>query len=171
MIAPKKFASFIRDRFTTTGKGITDEAVDRLLAVTGGHPYGTQELAYFAWELAPSGAEVHALDIEEALGRVLRSEHNHFAQLWDDAPHPQRLLLLALADEPTRSLYSSEYHARYDLPANPTLQTALAAVLRKELVGRNSDGEYCVIEPFFKEWLQREQRSYGVPRELRVDAR
>ena len=70
------------------------------------------------------------------------------AQLWDDAPQAQRLLMLALAAEPTRSVYAASYHARHELPSNPTLQTALAALTRKELVGRSNDAEYRVIEPF-----------------------
>jgi hypothetical protein len=159
MIPPQEFATFIRKRFVDSGKRIADDAVERILRATGGHPYGTQELAYFVWELVESRAEATADDVEEALTRVLRSEHNHFAQLWDDAPHAQRLLLLALAAEPTRSVYSSDYHSRHELPATPTLQTALAALSRKELVGRAGDGEYRVIEPFFAEWLVREQQS------------
>jgi hypothetical protein len=161
MIPPVEFAGFIRDRFAASGKGIADSALDRLFAATGGHPYGTQELAYFVWELVPAGGEASVAELEEALGRVLRSEHNHFARLWDDAPHPQRLLMLALADEPTRSIYSAGYHARHELPANPTLQTALAGLTKKEIVARNEEGEHCVIEPFFAEWLQREQQDYG----------
>jgi len=161
MIARPKFASFIRARFVASGKGITNDALDRLLGATEGHPYGTQELAYFVWELVPKGGESSAVDVEEALTRVLRSEHNHFAQLWDDAPHRQRLLMLALADEPTRSVYSSDYQSRYDLPAAPTLQTAIGALIKKEIVGRNSEGAYCVIEPFFADWLLREQRTTG----------
>ena len=167
MIPQGKFARFVRDRFVSSGKGIFDDALDRMLGATGGHPYGTQELAYFTWELVPPGGEASVADVEEALSRVLRSEHNHFAQLWDDAPHPQRLLVLALADEPSRSLYSSDYHSRHELPANPTLQTALAGLVKKEIAGLNGDGEYCVIEPFFAEWLQREQRDYGVGQRLR----
>ena len=119
MIPQGEFASFIRDRFVSSGKGIFDDALGRMLGATGGHPYGTQELAYFTWELVPPGGEASFADVEEALSRVLRSEHNHFAQLWDDAPHPQRLLMLALADEPSRSLYSSDYHSRHELPGNP----------------------------------------------------
>ena len=161
MIAPAKLARFIRERFQARGKGITDDALDRLLRATEGHPYGTQELAYFVWELVPSGGEASAEDVDEALTRVLRSEHNHFTRLWDDAPHPQRLLLLALADGPTRSIYSSEYRARYDLPAVPTLQTAMGGLTKKEIAGRNTEGEHCVIEPFFAEWLLRDQRTSG----------
>ncbi len=156
-IAPAAFAPFLRDRFTATGKGITDEGLQRVLEVTAGHPYGTQELAYFVWELVAPGGEASATDVEEAVGRVVRSEHNHFAQLWDDAPRAQRLVLLALADEPTRSVYSADYHERHELPATPTLQTALAGLIRKEIVGRGEEREYRIIEPFLSEWLLREQ--------------
>jgi hypothetical protein len=157
LIPPEKFAGFIRERFADSGKGIADGAVERLLHASGGHPYGTQELAYFVWELVARRRKGSVADVEEALGRVVRSEHNHFSQLWDDAPQAQRLLMLALAAEPTRSVYAAGYHARHELPSNPTLQTALAALTRKELVGRSNDGEYRVIEPFLAEWLQREQ--------------
>jgi hypothetical protein len=71
-------------------------------------------------------------------------------------------------DEPTRSLYAAGYHLRHELPANPTLQTALAGLVRKEIVGRNGEGEHSVIEPFPAEWLQREGRSYGVGQRLRA---
>jgi hypothetical protein len=160
LIAPAKFASFLHARFAESGKGLTDEAVERLLHATGGHPYGTQELAYFVWELVEPRSKASVADVDEALARVVRSEHNHFAQLWDDAPHAQRLLMLALAADPTGGVYSAGYHSRHELPANPTLQTALAALIKKEIVGRSGDGEYRVIEPFFSEWLEREQREY-----------
>jgi hypothetical protein len=156
-IAPAAFAPFIADRFASSGKGIDGEALERLLEVTGGHPYGTQELAYFVWELVASGATASTADIEEGVARVVRSEHNHFAQLWDDAPRPQRLVLLALAAEPTSSVYSAGYHERHDLPATPTLQTALNGLIRKEIVGRGEEREYRIIEPFLAEWLLREQ--------------
>jgi hypothetical protein len=110
---------------------------------------------------------VTVAEIDEALTRVLRSEHNHLAQLWDDAPHPQRLLMLALAAEPTAGIYVSEYHERHELPPNPTLQIALAGLIKKEIAGRNDDGDYCIVEPFLDEWVEREQRDYGVAGRLR----
>ena len=157
MIHPEKFALFLRERFGASGKWIDDEPLARLLAATDGHPYATQELAYFTWELVRAGGRATVDDVEEAVTRVLRSESNHFAQIWNDAPHPQRLLLLALAAEPTRGVYSAAYHSRHELPAAPTLQTALKGLQRKELAGRNADGEHCIIEPFLAEWLLREQ--------------
>ena len=156
-IAPAEFARFLRRRFDETDKGIDDDAVNRVLDATGGHPYGTQELAYFLWELVPTGHFARLADVEAALEQALRSEHNHFAKLWDDAPHAQRLLMLALADEPTRSLYAADYAERRDLPAKPALQRAIGALVTKEVVGRGRDRVYRIIEPFFADWLRKEQ--------------
>lgn len=156
-IEPAEFARYLRARFEETEKGIEDEAVNRVLESTGGHPYGTQELAYFLWELVPTGHFARRADVETALEQVLRSEHNHFAKLWDDAPHAQRLLMLALAEEPVRSPYSADYAERRDLPAKPALQRALGALLTKEIAGRDRAGTYRIIEPFFADWLLREQ--------------
>jgi hypothetical protein len=155
MIPRDEFAAFIRKQFEHSGKTIADDALDRLLNATGGHPYGTQELAYFVWELVLAGGEATVVEVDEALTRVLRSEHNHLAQLWDDAPHPQRLLMLALAQEPTLHVYSADYHSRHELPATPTLQTALAGLTKKAIAGRDDEGELGVIEPFLAEWLLR----------------
>jgi hypothetical protein len=170
MIPAVKFAAFIRSCFKKSGKTITDEALDRMLRATGGHPYGTQELAYFTWELTPTGGEARLEEVNEALTRVLRSEHNHLAKLWDDAPYPQRILMLALAEEPAAGVYGSEYRSRHDLPPTPTLQIALQGLTKKEIVGRNADGDYCVIEPFLADWVEREQQDYGVAAQLRSES-
>jgi uncharacterized protein len=157
VIPPEAFEPFLRERFAETGKRLGPGAAARLLASTGGHPYATQELAYFVWELVPDGGEASAADVEDGLGRVLRSEHNHLVLMWDDAPRPQRLLMLALADEPVRAVYSADYASRHDLPPTPTLQRALSGLVQKEIVAQGRDGEYRIVEPFLAEWLRREE--------------
>ena len=155
-----KFAAFIRKRFDDTDKGLHDDALNRLLEATGGHPYGTQELAYFVWGRVPTGHFAHLTDVESALDEVLRSEHNHFSRIWDDATHNERLLLLALADEPSRG-YGEEYRARHDLPSPSHIQRAVGALVKEEVVGRGEDGTYSIAEPFFGEWVKREQADYS----------
>ena len=157
LIPASKFAPYIEKRFIGSGKSISEEALGELLAISCGHPYGTQELAYFLWELIVPGAQATFDDVREALARVLRSEHNHLASVWEDAPRPQRLAMLALGAEPTAGPYSAAYHERHELPSNPTLQTALEALRKKEIVAVDQgSGEYRVIEPFLAEWLERE---------------
>jgi hypothetical protein len=167
LIPAAEFARFLRRRFEETERKIDDEALGRLLEATGGHPYGTQELAYFLWELVPAGHFARLADVETALAQVLRSEHNHFAKLWDDAPHAQRLVMLALAEEPTASLYSADYAERHDLPPKPALQRAIGALVTKEIAARDAGRVYRIVEPFFADWLRDEQDAVGLREELR----
>jgi hypothetical protein len=170
-IPAAEFARYLRRRFEETEREIEDAAVERLLEATGGHPYGTQELAYFLWELVPTGHFARLGDVEAALAQVLRSEHNHFAKLWDDAPHAQRLVMLALAEEPTGSLYSADYAERHDLPPKPALQRAIGALVAKEIAARDAGRVYRIVEPFLADWLRAEQEATGLRDELRAAER
>ena len=38
------------------------------------------------WQLVPSGHHAFPDDVDTAVEQVLRSEHNHFARIWDEAP-------------------------------------------------------------------------------------
>jgi hypothetical protein len=152
-----EFRPYVKRRFEQTDKGVTDAALDKLIDVTSGHPYGTQELAYYTWELVPTGHYAQEGDVETALTKVLRGEHNHFARIWESATEHQRLLLLALAVEPAASLYSLEYQQRHGLESNTHVQRALTTLTREELVGRDERGEYRIVEPFLAEWLLRNE--------------
>jgi AAA+ ATPase superfamily predicted ATPase len=158
-IPPAKFAGFIRSRFEQGARRITDDALRLVLGATGGQPYATQELAYFLWELVPQGGEATDAVAAHALEDAIRSESNHLWGLWDGAAPQQRSVMLALAEEPTRSIYSTAYQERHDLPRTPSLQTALNALTSREVVGRDpATGEYVLIEPFLGEWLRRGER-------------
>jgi uncharacterized protein len=166
-IAPAKFARFVRERFEATDKGIDDDALSRLLETTGGHPYATQELAYEVWQGVPEGFAAHVADVEAALEKVLRSEHNHLERLWEDAAPLQRRLLTALANEPTATPYAADYRAAHDLPGASPLQSARVALEREETIGRGADGVVGIAEPFFAEWIKREQRHPSLAAQLR----
>jgi hypothetical protein len=100
VIEPAKFAPFLDERFRLSGRTIAAPTVDRLLAITGGHPYATQELAYFLWQETPRRRQATVAHLETALAKVLRSEHAHFSLVWERAAGGQRQVLQALAREP-----------------------------------------------------------------------
>jgi hypothetical protein len=145
------FARFVADRFRSTGREVDDEVVDELLATTGGHPYATQELAYFLWERVPSGGRGSRSHLHDALTAVLRSEHAHFTLLWEGASAVQRLVLEALAREPGHP-FSAAYRVRHALPPATNVQKALRALQQREAVV-GSKGAYRIAEPFLAEWL------------------
>ena len=154
VIAPELWVAFLRERFAGTGRTVDDDALDRMLEVTGGHPYATQELAYFLWQETQRRRRADLARLDAALGKVLRSEHAHFSLLWDRAPSAQRQLLLALAREAGHPL-SGAYRARHRLPAPSTVQRALEALERDEVVARQS-GRARIAEPFLAQWIARQ---------------
>lgn len=150
-IPAAEFAPFIAAAFRDHGRAIGDDVVDRVLQITGGHPYATQQLCYFLWAEAGEGEEADGARLDEALSRLLVSEHTHFSSVWGGATVNQRLLLAALAREPGRPL-TREYQARHGLRGTSATQKAVTALAQQELVAR--DGGYVQIaEPFLAEWI------------------
>jgi len=155
VIPPDLFAPYALERFAKTGKRLERDACERALELTGGHPYATQELLYFLWEATPPGQVARLPTIDAALDATLRSEHSHFSLIWDGVSSAQKRVLQALAHESPGRPLSSGYQRRHALPATPTVQAALTALERGELVSRARRGEYEIAEPFLTEWVQR----------------
>ena len=152
MIDAEPFAAFIADRFRGTGRTVDEGTVSELLALTDGHPYATQEFAYFLWEQTPGGRKASSEHLRRALAAVLRSEHAHFGLLWESAATVQKLVLQALAREPGRP-FTAEYRARHNLPPATSVQKALRALEQREVVV-GADGAYRIVEPFLAEWVE-----------------
>ena len=154
VIPPDEFASYALARFEQTGKELEADACESALNLTGGHPYATQQLFYFLWEATPAGLAGDRPAVDRALDATLRSEHSHFSLIWDGVSSAQKRVLQALAQESPGRPLSSDFQRRHSLPATPTIQTALAALERGELVRRVKRGEYTIAEPFLTEWIQ-----------------
>ena len=151
-IDPGLFAAFVGERFALTGKRIEPEAADELTRMTRGHPYATQELAYFLWEEAEPDAAAGPAQLERALAAVLRSEHAHFTLLWDAASAGQKLLLEALAAEQPGRPFTVGYRRAHDLPSASNVQRAARALVEREIVAADG-GSLEIAEPFLAEWI------------------
>lgn len=156
VIPPEEFAPFVAERFEATGRSAPPATVSALLAITHGHPYATQELCYFLWEETPRRSAATTGRLETALERVLRSEHAHFSIVWERASSAQKLLLQALAEQSGHPL-SEAYRTRHGLRSASSVQKALDALEREELVGRDR-GRAWIAEPFLPEWIRRNAR-------------
>jgi hypothetical protein len=148
------FAEFIGAHFTASGRETEPHAIERLLSITACHPYGSQELAYFLWEETPERSRAGDAELESALERALRSEHAHFSRIWENAARSHRLVLQALAREPSKPI-GEAYRLRNGLPSDATVRKALRVLAADELVARSDQGGYRISEPFLAEWIAR----------------
>lgn len=154
-ISSHDFGIFIRERFESAGMSISDAAVDRILALTGGHPNDTQELCYFTWEEArASGSNPGTGAVDKGIEQILAAENGQFTEIWDSLSRTQRILILALAKEPSKAL-AEDYRLRHHLPSTATIQSARNRLKERELVALDREGNYGVVEVFFRIWLSR----------------
>ncbi len=152
-IEPGRFADFLVERFAGTDRALDADTARELVERTGGHPYATQELAYFTWEQTAPGATAGPTELAQALASVLRSEHAHFSLLWDGAATAQRLLLEALARQQPGHPLSAEYRREHGLPSASTMQKAARALVEREIIASDG-GAYRIAEPFLAEWVR-----------------
>lgn len=152
-IPASEFSRFVRRRFRISGKAVDGETADALVEITGGHPYGTQELAYALWQATPAGETAGLPQLDAALESVLRSENSHFARIWEKATRNQRLILRALAAEPGH-LLAADYRARHRLGTPSTVQYSAGTLVEDELIGRDAAGVHRIVEPFLAEWIR-----------------
>ena len=153
-IPQQLFGAFIEQQFRRTGRRIDPAVAAALVALTQGHPYGTQELAYTLWEEVDARGVATAAHLDLAIAKVLRSEHTHFRRIWEKAAKGQRLTLAALAQEPG-FMMGQEYRRRHELPNPSTTQKALSVLVEDELVAKHGDDGYRIVEPFLAEWIVR----------------
>lgn len=148
------FSTFIRQRFEDSGRSITEEAITRILAITGSHPHDTQELCYFTWALAervPATID----HVDRALERIVDAEAARYTALWEGLSVHQRLLLLALAENGGEEVYSQDFRRRHRLGPPSSVQRALERLIEREIVELSPPGTYRLQDVFLRSWLRR----------------
>lgn len=151
---PVDFAAFLRERFESTGKHISDEAIERILAITACHPNDTQQLAHFTWALCQArGIEPTEETVNEALFRIVAAEDARYTILWDELSARQKALLIALS-KGSGNLFSEGYRRDHQLGPASSVQGALARLKEKELVEVRRGDEYAITDTYLRYWIE-----------------
>ncbi len=86
--------------------------------------------------------------------RLLGEQHTVFEESWQRLTLPQRAVLRALVLEDGRELMSADVRTRHRLPTASTVQSALAALVRQDVVMREG-ARYVVSDSLYREWVAR----------------
>jgi len=155
-INPDDFAAFIDERFR--GSGVRPEAGlgDAIIDLAANVPYDVQRLAHETWDdVKEAGRKTAGLDdLHVTLTRLLGEQHTMFEESWQRLTLPQRAVLRALVIEEGRELMSADVRARHRLPGTSTVQAALAALLRQDIITKDS-GRYVTVDSLYREWVAR----------------
>ena len=157
VIEREPFAAYIKHQFERTDRYIAAEAVDAILDTTGGHPYATQELCYFAWQetaaderaerrahrrRAHEGAALRARPLQPAVG----------ARVWRAAAAADRAGAGARAPADRRRTGAATTFRR------PRRSSAQSRRWSATSSSARDHGSVRIVEPFLAAWLVRDMR-------------
>ena len=155
-IPADRFAAFLEARFRATGLKPAQGLGVAIVELAGNLPYDVQRLAHEVWDDARAGGTktVTLDDLHTTLRRLLGEHETLFEGVWQRLTLAQRGALRAAVLEDGRELLSADVRGRYRLSGASTVQASLAALVREDLLARETD-RYVVVDSLLREWVAR----------------
>jgi hypothetical protein len=155
-IPADEFAAFIEARFNRSGIRAEAGLGAAVVELAGNLPYDVQRLAHETWDDVRGAGRRRATldDLHQALRRLLAEQQTMFEALWQRLTLPQRAVLRAVVLQDGRELLSADVRGRHRLGGTSTVQAALAALLRDDVIARDGS-RYSVVDSLLKEWVAR----------------
>ena len=150
------FAGFIEARFTASGIKPQEDLGAAIVELAGNVPYDIQRLAHETWDDVKSAGRrtVGVDDLHRSLTRLLGEQNTIFEEAWQRLTLSQRAVLRALVLEEGREILSADVRARHRLSGTSSVQSALAALTRQDIVMKE-EGRYVVADSLYREWVAR----------------
>jgi hypothetical protein len=151
------FANFIESRFRRSGlkpePGLGAAVVD----LANNLPYDVQRLAHETWDdIAAARRRTAGFeDLHATLRRLLAEQNMLFEGVWQRLTLAQRATLRAVVLEQGRELLSADTRTRHRLGGASSVQASLNALQRLDLIAREEDGRYTVVDSLLREWVAR----------------
>lgn len=149
-IDTEHFIPFIIERFSSTGKSITEDACRKIIALADNHPYYVQQLSQLSWLRTSGQCDVETvvkahLSLVEQLSLL-------FSNLMETLTFQQTCYLHALiAGE--KAITSAETMYRYHISSATAASRSLKTLIKKDILDSTS-GEISFQDPIFEYWLR-----------------
>ena len=155
-IDERLFAEFIESGFASSGVITEDGLGAAIVELAENVPYDVQRLAHETWDdVRAAGRHSAGLeDLHLTLSRLLNQQHTVFEESWQRLTLAQRAVLRAIVLENGRELLSAEVRSRHRLAGASSVQSALAALVRQDVVMKEG-GRYVVNDSLYREWMAR----------------
>jgi len=155
-IPADEFSAAIDSRFKRSGMKPEDGPGEAIVDLAGNLPYDVQRLAHETWdEVRAGGGRRATLDLlHQALTRLLSEQETMFEALWQRLTLAQRAVLRAVVIESGHSVLSEDVRTRHRLGGTSTIQAALNALVRDDVISREGR-RYAVVDSLLREWVAR----------------
>jgi hypothetical protein len=154
-IPADEFASALDSRFNRSGLKPDPGLGAAIVELAGNLPYDVQRLAHETWDEArPSSRRATLEHLHQALRRLLTEQEPMFEAIWQRLTLAQRAVLRAVVIQGGREVLSADVRTRHRLGGTSTIQSALSALVRDDVISREG-ARYVVVDSLLREWVAR----------------
>lgn len=149
-IETQHLVDFFNNRFTDTGKSISNKAGRLIADLTDNHPYYAQQLAQLSWLRTKKDCTEEI--VYEAHATLVEQLSLLFVTITETLTTQQLCYLKALiAGE--KSISSTEVMHRYSISSPTSIIRSKAALIKKDILD-NKAGEISFQDPIYAYWLK-----------------
>ena len=142
---------FLMNLFVISGKELPEKTAKYLAELVKCHPHYTIKLSYHVFEISEQTATIN--DVNKVLNNLLNDDKLLFESMVQAIPPQQRLLLRALAKEPTDKLTSKDYFKRHDMGSMSAIAHSTKQLSNLDYIEECEDKFWRVVDPVFSIYL------------------
>ncbi|WP_200762485.1 AAA family ATPase [Nitrosophilus alvini] len=148
-IKSEEWEDFIFSKFIETEKQIQKVYIKKILDITKGFPYYTQQFAYELWNLTEKNVDDEIF--EKSKRMLLNREKEIFLTEWDNLTLNQKKAIKIVVETGGKNIYDEELLAKYEIKAS-SLQTAIKNLIQKDVIDKKET--YYLQDPLFEYWIE-----------------
>ncbi len=142
--------TFIKERFTSTGKEITDDACRKIISLTDNHPYYTQQLSQLSWLRTISLCDENT--VVKAHATLVEQLSLLFTNIMETFTFQQTCYLHAVISG-EKAISNMETLYKYHISSATSAYRSLKTFIKKDILDSNGS-TISFQDPIFEYWLR-----------------
>jgi hypothetical protein len=148
------FSSFVQNKFTESGKKISQAALKKILFECDNIPHYVQLLSFNLWDHFQAVTTISEPHVEKALLMTLRSQEPAYLTLWEGLTIHQQKTIKATAQLKGRLLTAKDSIHQFNLESSSNVSKSLSALRSKGILRREKES-YVFEDVFFGRWVEK----------------
>ena len=148
------YADFIHGWLGRGGYTIQKQELDRIFELARDIPYNIQRICHTMWESAREAPTRKLTMVEELPFVIAQQDSPHFELIWQTASQQQRILLIALSQEPNAKPFSKDFQLKHAIGPSSSIKASLDSLVKKGILFRFPEGTYQFSDTFMQYWIK-----------------
>ncbi len=141
-------------QFKNGKKRCSNEIAEQIIKTVNCYPYYIQKLCYTIFEISLKN-DITEQDFETGYLKMIDQESSYFQGMENKLAHGQQQLLNALAIEPVKEIFATEYTKKHNLKSTRSISTAREKLLNLDYIEQDKNFNFKLTDPIFAAWLNK----------------